>query len=188
MAHTQSTSYTRTPEERYFRWTDPRHLALARERRDLWRERAALAEALPTSDMEAVDTLHAHGLRASTASLVEWLPAVDVVWLDGADDAERRAVRRRYSTWEAATDEGGALLEQWLQSRPPESLFLVGRRVLAERLRALDADARRAARSRIIAGCEAAGRASGGFLGLGGLSADERRTIESIRGDLTGTM
>jgi hypothetical protein len=123
-------------------------------------------------------------MRASNAVLVEWLPAVDVAWLDGADEAERDELRRRFTTDGRATGDGAALLDEWLAHRPARGLFAAGRRALRHRLHGLDDDARRAAIARIVAVCEAAGAAAGGFLGIGALSSDERRHIDFIRREL----
>ncbi len=161
MDHHPLSVRARASEDEYFRRRDTEILDRAREVTRITRERIALAEALSSSDLEAVDTLHAHGLRDSTARIVEWLPAVEVAWLGGVDDAERRAVRRRFAAQEGSVPDGAALLELWLEVRPPESLFLAGRRVLTDRLRALEAQTRQHTRARILEVCEAAGRASG---------------------------
>ncbi len=174
----------RAAEDEYFRRRDAEYLQRAQEVGRVTRERIALADALSSSDLDAVDTLHAHGLRASTASMVEWLPAVEVAWLGGVDAAERRAVWSRFAAQEGSASDGAALLERWLQIRPPEALFLTGRRVLTDRLRALDERTRQSTQARILTTCEAAGRASGGVFNLGGLAADERQSIESLRRDL----
>ena len=175
---------SRLAEDEYFRRKDAEILHRAREAERVARERAALAEALGAPDPDVCDQLHACGLRASTAALVEWLPAVEVAWLDGADEAERHALRVHFNVDHRASAEGMALLDGWLTRRPPEELFAAGRLALKARLHALGADERESLLARILALCEATGRAAGGYFGVGSLSSDERRQITVIQGDL----
>ena len=179
-----ATDRSRRVEDEYFRRRDAEILHRAREVERVAHERTALAEALGALDPDAVDQLHACGLRVSTAALVEWLPAVEVAWLDGADEAERHALRVHFNVDNRANTEGMALLDGWLTARPPEELFIAGRRAIKARLHALGADEREALTARVLALCEATGRAAGGYFGVGSLSSDERRQITVIQGDL----
>jgi len=147
-------------------------------------EVAALVAALGLGDGDVVVTLYAHGLRAHTVPLVEWLPAVDVCWLDGADVAERHALRVQYAADDRSTADGLVLIDRWLTERPSARLFEAARRALRARLAALDADARDEMLSRVVARCEAAGRAGGGGFGVGPLSGPERERIRQLRRDL----
>jgi len=174
----------RVAEDDYFRRRDAEIVNRTQEAHRVRLEQAALAEALGAVDSEAVVLLHVQGVRQSTAAVVEWLPTVEVAWLDGADQAERHAVRVQFSAEDGTSEAGLALLDRWLTVCPPEDLFTAGRQALRSRLQALDADDRRAALARIVAICEAAGRAAGGYFGIGALSQNERRHIESIQRDL----
>ena len=124
-------------------------------------EVAALVAALGLGDSLVIGTLHEHGVRAEAVPVLEWLPAVDVCWLDGADVAERHALRMQFASDDRSTPEGVALLDQWLTTRPAASLFTAGRRALGARLAQLDPLDREDAVNRIVAMCEAAGRAAG---------------------------
>lgn len=147
-------------------------------------EVAALVAALGLGDGDVVVTLFAHGLRAHTVPLVEWLPAVDVCWLDGADAAERHALRVQYASDDRSTTDGLTLIDRWLTERPPVRLFEAGRRALRARLAALDGEAREEMLATVVARCEAAGRAGGGGFGVGPLSHVERDRIHQLRRDL----
>jgi hypothetical protein len=147
-------------------------------------ELAALAAALGVTNTSVLRDLYAHGLRASTAVVLEWVPAVDVCWLDGADAGERNALRVQLAADDRATVEGVALLDAWLTSRPVAEFFEAGRQAIRLRLKGLDDAAREATLDRIVAICEAAGRAGGGAFGVSALSKKERRHIEAIRRDL----
>ena len=184
MADIDTSDRSRLAEDEYFRRKDAEILHRAGEAERVARERAALAEALGALDPEACDQLHTCGVRASTTALVEWLPTVEVAWLDGADEAERHALRVHFNVDGRASAEGMALLDGWLTQRPSDELFAAGRRALRARLLTLGADEREAVLARVLAMCEATGRAAGGHFGLGALSSDERSHISVIQGDL----
>lgn len=184
MVRFNSTDRSRLAEDEYFRRKDAETLHRAREAERVARERAALAEALGAPDPDACDQLQACGLRVSTTALVEWLPAVEVAWLDGADEAERHALRVHFNVDDRASAEGMALLDGWLTQRPSDRLFAAGRRALRTRLLTLDADEREALLARVLGLCEATGRAAGGYFGFGALSSDERSHIAVIQADL----
>lgn len=182
MAQFDTPDRPRAAEDDYFRRQDEAILAKVRESERVSHERQALAQALGSTDAESVERLYASGLRASTAVAVEWLPAVEVAWLDGADEGERDELLRRCAT--GAPKDALTQLTAWLDRPLSDQVVLAGRRVLYDRLQPLDTEARRSAIERIIGLCELAGRAAGGVLGYGALSSDERSHIESVRHDL----
>lgn len=147
-------------------------------------EVAALVAAVGLGDSMVIGTLFEHGVRAETVPVLEWLPAVDVCWLDGADVAERHALRVQYASDERSTPEGVELLDHWLTWRPALSLFAAGRRALRARLALIDPVDRDEVVDRIVAMCEAAGRAAGADFGVSALSASERDRILQLRRDL----
>ncbi len=147
-------------------------------------EVAALVAALGLGDGQVIGTLHAHGLRAETSPVLEWIPAVDVCWLDGADTAERHALRVQFAADDRSTPAGVALLDAWLTSRPPAALFDASRRALRSALRLLEPPEREESIDRIVARCEAAGRAAGADFGVGAISTGERDRIGELRRDL----
>lgn len=153
---------------------------------DLGPERAQLMAALDGATLDVVDRLFAHGVRVSTLYALEWLPAVDVCWIDGADADERQALRRHFAADPRATRAGLVLIDDWLTRRPTPQLLAAAWYAISAMLAALDADGRAALMARVVAKCEAAGRAAGG-VGLQAVSAAERRRIEQVRRTLAAT-
>ncbi len=145
---------------------------------------AALVAAVGLGDSTVIGTLYDHGVRAVTVPALEWLPAVDVCWLDGADVAERHALRVQFASDDRSTPAGVDLLDQWLTTRPPTSLFAAGRRALRARLALIDPADREEIVDRIVAMCEAAGRAAGADFGVSALSTGERDRIRQLRREL----
>jgi hypothetical protein len=184
MSPFDTTDRSRLAEDEYFRRREAETLERAREAARITRERAALADALGSPDPEASERLYAGGVRAATAELVDWLPAVEVAWLDGIDEAERHALRVHLNVADRASAEATTLLNDWLTERPSEALLRAGRTALRARLLTLGAEERDALRARVVALCEATGRAAGGYFGLGALSSEERSRIALIQRDL----
>lgn len=148
---------------------------------DLGPERAELMAALGGVTLEVVDRLYAHGVRATTLYALEWLPAVDVCWIDGADEAERHAMRTQFVADPGTTRAGLALLEDWLTTRPAPALLAAAWYAIGAQLAVLDAEDRAATLARIVARCHAAGRASGAGLDRGPLSRLERQHIGRLQ-------
>jgi hypothetical protein len=141
----------------------------------------ALVDELHIEDPALVGALHAAGLDASNTSLLEWLPAIEVAWVDDVDMHEREELRRQYATDPASNGASLSLLTEWLFVRPPHEALLAARQALRRRLDALP-EAERSARVRqIVRRCEVVGHASGGIFGLGALSWEEHDRIEAIR-------
>ena len=147
---------------------------------------AALVAAVGLGDSAVIGALYDHGVRADMVPVLEWLPAVDVCWLDGADAAERHALRVQFASDDRSTPAGVDLLDQWLTTRPGASLFAAGRRALRARLALIDPADREEVVDRIVAMCEAAGRAAGADFGVSALSSGERERIQQLRRDLEG--
>jgi len=164
--------------------TDERESSLARREARRAAERAALAAALGTSDADTIQRLHAIGLRARNAAMVEWLPAVDVAWLDGLDDAERLALQSEFAMLGEVNEEAHELLNRWLTHRPASTLFEAGRGALRARLMMLDPATRQDAMSRIVQACVAAAEASGGTCSVSAFSSDEQRHLNFILAEL----
>lgn len=144
-------------------------------------ERMRLMTTLGGVSLDIVDRLYAHGIRSSHLSVLEWLPAVDVCWLDGAVEAERHALRLQYISDDQSTVAGLAVLDSWLRTRPAPELVAAGRIALGSWLASLPDDERDDMVERIVGRCEAAGRAAGADFGVSALSLAERQHIERVK-------
>jgi hypothetical protein len=185
---------SRRAEDEYFRRRDAELVAKARAALRLGpvdepaidAELRELAEAIGLGQADLVVPLHTAGLRAENVALLEWLPAVEVAWIDDVDRREREALRTRFGEVADQGTNGTALLTEWLFVRPPHEAMIAARRVLRHQLESLDAGPRRDMLRRIVSRCQAVGRASGGLFGLGAISGDELDRINEIRDELGG--
>lgn len=144
-------------------------------------ERRMLGDALGIHDEDVVGPLYALGLRCRTTVLLEWLPAIEVAWIDNVDVHERWELRRQFAEDPRTGTAGVALLTEWLFVRPPHEAMVAARRALRCRLESSDVVSRRQMLDRIVSRCEAVGRSSGGLFGRGALSWNERSRIDVIR-------
>lgn len=96
-------------------------------------------------------------LDGSPANVVEWIPAIELAWRDGADETDRRALRVQLAADRRASEASIALLEVWLTTRPSKSLLAAGRRALRSLLQTLEDNDRKLAMARIRSNCEAVG-------------------------------
>lgn len=180
----------RLAEDDYFRRKDAELIERARERRaaagapssiERSDDEQALAVALGLTDDGIVRSLHAAGLRAVNVALIDWLPAVEVAWVDDVDMHEREELRRQFATDPASDGQSLSLLTEWLFVRPPHEALLAARQALRHRLDGLPEAERRERIQAILRRCEAIGRASGGIFGLGALSWDEQDRIDAVK-------
>jgi hypothetical protein len=144
-----------------------------------------LATALGIADQGSARALVSYGLEPESAFLVTWLPAVQVAWLGGLTQAEQRRlkeiVRARHPN---LTDHAERLLDGWLQRKPHDALFRIGRRVLHSQLAALSPTEHPALIARVVGPCVDLAHVSGGVLGVGAVSADERAWLSALAAEL----
>ena len=168
-------------EDEDFRRKDAELIARARA---FLSERQQLGDALGLHAPDIIAPLHDAGVRADTVGLLEWLPAIEVAWIDGVDAREREELSRQFEMTAGPDGLGVSLLNEWLYGRPPHEAMIAAKRALRHQLDHLDAEARQDALQRIAARCEVVGRLSGGWFGIGTLSNEERAHIDRVREDL----
>lgn len=175
-------------EDEYFRRQDQEPVARAKDgavrtgqERHLQGEQRALGVTLGIGDDDVVARLYDFGLRSETAWLLGWVPAMEVASLGGIGEAERTCLRDLIA--KVSTDAPvAALLDAWCMA--PAGLFESARLGLRIRMAGMPVTEREHLRDRVLASCATVGRASGGVLGFGALSAEERQLIDAIRADL----
>ena len=123
------------------------------------------------------------GEPVGRTALLDWMPAIDVAWVDDLDVHERHALRLRISA-DPRVDEGLGLITEFLFLRPDDAFMDVVRDVLRRQLAAADPRSRLDRLRSILGRCEEVGLASGGSWLTGAVSAEERLRIAAIRSKL----
>lgn len=188
MTNTNANDRARLAEDDYFRRRDAELIEQAMQAREqasaegaLALETRELSGALGVHDAGLVGTLHAAGFRAGITALLDWLPAIDVAWVDDLDLRERHELRVLMAADPRAETRSLTLMTEFLFIPPSETLMEAAREVLRRQLAAMDPAARRTRLTAIVERSEAVAVASGGIWILGAVSGDERRRIVAIR-------
>ncbi len=137
-------------------------------------------------DPELIQELAALGFTIETVDLLPLMPLIQVAWSEsGVSAAERQLIvaLARARGIEAGTG-GDRQLAAWLAVRPDAHVFTRSTRLIrammasgATALADLNAD-------NLVKYCEEIAAASGGILGIGKVSADERALIAQIAAEL----
>jgi hypothetical protein len=177
----------RSFEEEYFRKKD---LELIEKMRLAAAEdgaQSALGQASGVSDPELLRELRELGFTPETVRLLPLLPVLQVAWAEGGvSTAERdllvRLARSRGVTEGSAADQQ---LAAWLAAAPPESVFSRGTRLIRAMLESTAVTTDLSADD-LVGYCEQIAAASGGMLGIGRVSSEERALITRIASEVKG--
>ena len=168
----------RALEEAFFTKQDERLLTRLREKAT----REALSQASGITDDAVLDRLLAAGVNPSTLTALSLVPLVFVAWADHPmNERERKAVLA--AAGEIGIDEGSDgyhLIEQWLAARPPAALFEAWKQSARATVAHLDAAAGAELRATVMRRARRVAEATGGFLGIGSVSAVESETLAAI--------
>lgn len=141
----------------------------------------ALAKALGVHDPNLVRVLGAFGFDPTSAELLQWVPAIELAWLDGMTRAEHERLRRLIQQRHPALSPRAAeLLKDWLRRRPSNAFFRTARRAIRAQLRSLPPEERPTVRARVLGPCVDVGEASGGIWGYRTLSTREQAWLEQF--------
>jgi hypothetical protein len=169
-------------ETEYFHKKEQELIERMRRRTALAEDREQMAEATGVADYEALEALQELGYTAMTIRLMPIVPLVQVAWAEGGVTAKERkllleiAEAREITPGTPAYDQ----LLGWLEHEPPEEFYentLRGLRIL---LHAIPDDLREAGRESLVEYCTQIAEVSGGILGFGKISDEERELIARI--------
>jgi hypothetical protein len=173
----------RSLEDDYFRRKDRELLDRAREQEALAASRRELAESLGVDEDATIAALASLGFGATTAPLLEIVPAVQVGWADGSLPAAERAEIERLlaqPSRQAAAQAGSRMVNEWLARPLGADVSRLATEALRLRAARLDGEARTSFVRRIVEDCNAVAGASGGVFGVGARSSAEADRIREI--------
>jgi hypothetical protein len=169
-------------ETEYFRKKEQELIEKMRRRTALAEDREQMAEATGVADFEALEALQELGYTAMTVRLMPLVPLVQVAWAEGGVTAKERKLLLETAEARGITP-GTPAYDQllgWLEHEPPEEFYentLRGLRIL---LHAIPDDLREAGRESLVEYCTQIAEVSGGILGFGKVSDEERELIARI--------
>ena len=173
-------------EEDYFRKQDQELIEKMRRAAAAVRERQELEAKTGVHDAELLRDLQELGFTADTVQLLPLVPLIQTAWAEGGvSDAERAlivAFARRRGIQAGTVADG--VLDEWLAERPSADVFRRADRLIGALLAAGSSTATDLTVDDLVKQCENIAAASGGILGIGRISADERAAISEIASQL----
>jgi hypothetical protein len=178
----------RSMEEDYFRKKDRELIeklrqsaAAAQLRKDLGRETGLDAP-------ELLQELHELGFTPETVGLLPLVPVIQIAWAEGGITREEREqiVRLARSRGIEEGSAGDRQLTEWMATRPAAAIFAGAARLIRAMLDSDSPQASNLTANDLVKYCEDIASASGGILGMGRISGDERALLSRIAADLKG--
>lgn len=144
--------------------------------------RAQMEEATGIHDTDVIEALQELGYTPETVQLLHLVPLVQVAWASGdVTEQEREMITQlAYTRGVQPESKAQAQLNDWLTNRPAPEFFENTLRAIRIFIAALPGDQQGDARQDLLSYCSRIAEASGGFLGFGSVSSDERRALQHI--------
>ncbi len=172
----------RSLEDKFFIEQDRQLIARRAELRKMAETRDALASVSGIKDPEVLELLVKLNVRPETLAAMTAIPLVEVVWADGEVDAREKQVVREFADSHGLTpgSVGRELLERWLEHRPDPGLLAAWQRYIEALCARLSAEQCQQLKDEILRNVRAAAEASGGFLGIGKVSDQEKAVLDKL--------
>lgn len=176
----------RSLEEEYFHRKERELIDKMRVRAAADEQRRRLGEKAGVADEEVLSDLQALGYTPETVMMLYLVPVIQIAWAEGGVSQKERdlivkAARSRGITEGTPCDQQLIL---WLSTRPSDEMFEKSLRAIRTLLQAQPADARDASEKDLLSLATAIASASGGIVGFGAVSAEERQMLSHISDEL----
>jgi|RhiMetdeSRZDD1v2_1073273.scaffolds.fasta_scaffold745001_2 hypothetical protein len=172
----------RSLEDEFFRNEDQRAIQRLRELREREVSREGLSKASGIKNVAILDKLLDLGVRNETVAALAVVPLAEVAWADGSMDAkEERAILKRAE--EAGVLPGSPvhdLLKSWLERRPEPKLLAAWTHMVEGICEHLTPEQVDGLRTGLVERAQTIAMASGGLLGMGGVSRAEQEMIQTL--------
>ena len=149
-----------------------------------------LSDATGITNRQLLNELLESGIDQATLVAFVLLPLAEVAWADGQVQAAERqvVVNTALSLGYAADSPGLELLIHWLETEPADELFSIWRDYAPQVLGSLSRISQRELTALLLRRARSVSTAAGGLLGVGRVSAAERRVIQLIQQALADPM
>ena len=175
----------RALEDDYFRKKDRELVEKLRKAAAADEARQALSSSTGLSDPALLTELEALGFAPDTVALLPLVPIVHMAWAEGGVSAAERdlIVKLARSRGIEAASAADTQLAGWMASRPSDEVFARASRLIRATLEAGSMPSGMSADD-VVKYCEEIAAASGGILGIGRISSEERALLARIASDL----
>lgn len=178
----------RALEEEYFRRRDQELVEKLRAAAEATRRREGLADQTGLTDPALVAEVEALGFTPETVALLPLMPVLQVAWAEGGIAKEERAQIQALAAARGITDGSPAdvRLQAWMAENPGAAVFVKANRLIAAVLAADGKVASDLTVGDLVAYCEHVAAASGGVMGFGKVSTEEKTLLAGIASTLKG--
>jgi hypothetical protein len=176
----------RALEEEYFRKKDRELIEKIRQAAATEQARQDLGRKAGFDDPELLQELGDLGFTPDTVGLLPLVPVIQIAWAEGGiTKAERDLILRlARSRGIEAGSPADLQLTEWITNQPSEAVFARARRLIRAMFDPGSAPAGDLTADDLVKYSEEIASASGGFLGIGRISAEERALLSGIVADL----
>jgi hypothetical protein len=176
----------RALEDDYFRKKDRELIEKMRKAAAAEQLRSDLGRSTGLQDPALLQELSELGFTPETVGLLPLVPVIQMAWAEGGvTDAERELImglaRKRAIAEGSPADRQ---LTQWLAHRPADAVLASAGRLIRAMLDSSSAEPGHLTADDLVKHCEDIARASGGILGIGRISGEEKALLSSIAADL----
>lgn len=180
-------SRERAFETVYFAKLDAELIEKLHQKREAADAKSELASATGISDEALLGSLLELGVTTSNLEAMSLVPMICVAWANGSLDRDecRAALAAAEAEGIAKDTPSHLLFESWLSHAPEPTLFDTWREYITGLMPQLDALAREKIRKDVLERAEKIARSSGGILGIGSISKEERKLLEEIEAAMT---
>ena len=184
--HDAFTKRGRALEEEYFRKKDRELIEKIRQAAATEQARKDLGRKAGLEDPQLIQELQDLGFTPETVGLLPLVPVIQMAWAEGGiTKAERELILRlARSRGIEAGSAADRQLTEWLTHQPAEAVFARATRLIRAMLDSTPGQTGDLSADDLVKYCEEIASASGGMLGIGRISAEERALLSSIAADL----
>ena len=182
------TNDVRSREEEYFRRKDRELVESLRRAAEANEARRALESRSGIHDPAVLQELEALGFTPDTISLLPIVPIVQIAWAEGGVSGDESKLIFQFAR-ERGIQEGSPAdhqLQLWLRERPSEDVFARATRLIRAMLDQGAGERGPLSVDDLIHRAEEIAAASGGILGFGKISGEERALLGRIQSALKG--
>lgn len=178
----------RALEDEYFRKKDRELVEKMRRAAEVDQARTRLGQTTGLNDPALLQELQELGFTADTVSLLPLVPVLQMAWAEGGVTREEREVLVRFARSRGIAPDTAAdrQLTEWLANRPDEAVFARAGRLIRALLESGSPSAAALTADELVLHAEKIAAASGGILGLGRISPEERALLKQIAQELKG--
>ena len=174
-------------EEAYFRQKETDLIEKLQRKFHQQQDHERLAEEVGVHDELILKTFEDLGFTRETVTILHLVPLVQVAWSDGRVSEAERAKILEVAALRGVTPgtPGYLMLAKLLNTRPSDRDFDVCWRIIRAVLTAWPEEKRRAFEVSLPAYATEVASASGGLLGFGSISAEERTALQRVAREIT---